>query len=187
MIFSCLAGLHVLYCFVAAFGDCAILFYTEQKWDEMDAAKHLAVSQVFGQSLVLFVMLGMWIRGGNITQDKKQSLDVVESLAKVNIPSLLGALLCRVSVQFIMIIRNDLCLTAYVLLERFAEIHFVSATALCISTIISLVSQGWLWRMEWKLKLKRRGEEREAAERRALEREKRGTDLNPTNVTQVHF
>src|SRR5271168_20719 len=42
MVFSSLAGIHVLYCLIAAFGDGAVLFYTEQKWGEMDVAKHLA-------------------------------------------------------------------------------------------------------------------------------------------------
>ena len=49
MMFNSLAGIHVLYCLVAAFGDGAVLFYTGQKWGDMDVAKHLAVSQVFGQ------------------------------------------------------------------------------------------------------------------------------------------
>ena len=63
MVFSSLAGIHVLYCLIAAFGDGAVLFYTEQKWGEMDVAKHLAVSQVFGQQFLLCIMSGMWLRG----------------------------------------------------------------------------------------------------------------------------
>jgi len=53
MVFSSLAGIHVLYCFIAAFGDGAVLFYTAQKWGEMDVAKHLAVSQVFWTTVLV--------------------------------------------------------------------------------------------------------------------------------------
>jgi len=150
MIFSSLAGAQVLYCFIAAFGDGAVLFYTEQKWDEMDVAKHLAVSQVFGQQIMLCVMLGMWLRGKNVQQDGNRSLSMEEVLALVSIPTILGALVVRVSSQIIMIIRNDRCSMVYEILERSAEIHFATAGALSVATVTSVVSQAWLWRLEWK-------------------------------------
>ena len=161
MIFSCLAGLQVLYCVIAAFGDGAVLFYTEQKWGEMDIAKHLAVSQVFGQQLMLCVMLGMWLRGRNVAQDGSRSLSTDEILALVSIPTILGALVVKVSAQFIMIIRNDRCFMVYEILERSAEIHFASAGALSVAAFTSVASQGWLWRIEWKACKRREQRENE--------------------------
>jgi hypothetical protein len=163
MMFSSLAGTQVLYCLIAAFGDGAVLFYTEQKWGEMDVAKHLAVSQVFGQQVMLCVMLGMWFRGRNVQQDGSRSLSMEEMLALVTIPAILGALLVRVSAQFIMIIRNDQCFMVYEILERSAEIHFASASALSAAALTTVASQAWLWRQEWKI-CKRRAEDRQNEE-----------------------
>ena len=165
MIFSGLAGLQVLYCFIAAFGDGAVLFYTEQKWGEMDIAKHLAVSQVFGQQFMLCVMLGMWLRGRNV--DGSRSLSMEEILALVSIPTILGALMVRVSAQFIMIIRNDQCFMVYEILERSAEIHFASAGALSVAVLASVVSQVWLWKIEWKVYKRREELENENGTRRS--------------------
>jgi hypothetical protein len=163
MIFSCLAGGHVLYSIIAAFGDGAVLFYTSQKWGEMDVAKHLAVSQVFGQHLMLSVMLGMWLRGRNVQQDASRSLSMEERLALVVIPSILSAMLVKVSTQFIMIIRNDQCLMAYEVLEHSPEIHLGGAAGLWVTALISVGYQGRLWGLEWKLS-KRLDEERQNRE-----------------------
>jgi hypothetical protein len=163
MMFSSLAGLHALYCLIAAFGDGAVLFYTSQKWGEMDVAKHLAVSQVFGQQFMLCVMLGMWLRGRNVSQENGRSLSMEKILALVAIPTILGALVVRVSAQFIMIIRNDQCFVVYEVLERSAEIHTASASAMSIATIVSIVAEGWLWKVERRA-IKRRDEERQNQE-----------------------
>jgi uncharacterized protein (DUF2062 family) len=148
MMFSCLAGLHVLYCLIAAFGDGAVLFYTGQKWGEMDVARHLAVSQVFGQQFILCIMLGMWLRGRNVPQESGRSQSLEEILALVTIPTILGALIVRVSSQFVMAIRNDHRLAVYDLLETSAEIHIASASALVLAAWVCLLCQGWLWRKE---------------------------------------
>jgi hypothetical protein len=163
MMFSILAGIHVLYCLIAAFGDGAVLFYTGQKWGEMDVAKHLAVSQVFGQQFLLCLMLGMWIRGRNVPQDGTRSLCMEEILALVTIPTILGALVVRVSAQFIITLRNDKCFVVYELLERSAEIHFASAGGMAVAALVSVVCQAWLWRVE-RVALKRRDEERQNQE-----------------------
>jgi len=160
-IFSCLAGLQVLYCTIAAFGDGAVLFYTGEKWGEMDIAKHLAVSQVFGQQLILCIMMGMWIRGRNVQQERDRSFSMEELLALVMIPTILGALLIKVCAQFIMIIRNDQCFVVYELLERSAEIHFTSASALSGATLVAIGCQAWLWRLEWKIRERRKEQEQE--------------------------
>jgi hypothetical protein len=157
--FSSLAGIHVLYCVIATFGDGAVLFYTGQKWGEMDIAKHLAVSQVFGQQFMLCVMLGMWVRGRNVKQEGGRSLCMEEILALWTIPTILGALVVRVSAQFIMIIRNDQCFVVYEVLERSAEIHFASAAALSIAALTCVVCQGCLWRREWMAVKRREMEE----------------------------
>jgi hypothetical protein len=160
MIFSCLAGLQVLYCLISAFGDGAVLFYTPQKWGEMNVAKHLAVSQVFGQQVMLCIMFGMWLRGRNVNQQRHRSLCMEEILAFVAIPTILGALMIKVSAQFIMIIRNDQCLMVYEILERSSEIHFTSASALSVAALTSTVSQGWLWKLEWKSRKQREARRR---------------------------
>jgi hypothetical protein len=162
-IFSCLAGLQVLYCTIAAFGDGAVLFYTGEKWGEMDVAKHLAVSQVFGQQLILCIMMGMWIRGRNVEQGNR-TLSSEEILALVMIPTILGALVIKVSAQFIMIIRNDECFVVYELLERSAEIHFTNASALAGATLVAIGCQAWMWRLEWKLKVKIKAQEKDLQE-----------------------
>ena len=162
MLFSCLAGIHVLYCLIAAFGDGAVLFYTEQKWGEMDIAKHLAVSQVLGQQFLLCIMSGMWLRGRNVTHEIGHSLRMEDVLALITIPALLGALVVRVSAQFIMIIRNDKCYMVYEVLERSAEIHFTSAAALFLAALTCVVSQGWQWRIEWKRRDGNRQQEEES-------------------------
>jgi hypothetical protein len=161
-VFSCLAGIHVLYCFIAAFGDGAVLFYTEQTWGEMDVAKHLAVSQVFGQQFLLCIMSGMRLRGKNVTHETGQSLGMEDVLALVSIPAILGALVIRVSAQIIMIIRNDKCYMVYEVLERSAEVHFTSAAALFLAALTCVVSQGWLWRIEWKRRDKKYQQEEES-------------------------
>lgn len=158
--FSCLAGIHVLYCLIAAFGDGAVLFYTGQKWGEMDVARHLAVSQVFGQQFMLCIMLGMWLRGRNIHQESGRSLSMEEILALVTIPTMLGALIVRVSAQFIVAIRNDQRLAVYDLLEASAEIHIASASALVLAAWVCVLCQGWLWRRE-RIACQRRDEERQ--------------------------
>jgi len=162
MVFSSLAGIHVLYCLIAAFGDGAVLFYTEQKWGEMDVAKHLAVSQVFGQQFLLCIMSGMWLRGRNVTHESGRSLRMEDLLALVTIPAILGALVIRVSSQLIMIIRNDKCYMVYEVLERSAEIHFTSAAVLFLAALTCVVSQGWLWRIEWKRRDEKRQQEEES-------------------------
>ena len=159
MMFSCLAGIHVLYCLIAAFGDGAVLFYTGQKWGEMDVAKHLAVSQVFGQQFMLCIMLGMWLRGRNVPQEPGRFLSLEETLALVTIPTILGALIVRVSAQFIMAIRNDQRLAVYDLLESSTEIHIASASALALAVWVCILCQAWLWRKAWKV-CQRRNEER---------------------------
>jgi len=161
MMFSCLAGIHVLYCLIAAFGDGAVLFYTGQKLGEMDVAKHLAVSQVFGQQFILSIMLGMWLRGRNVPQEAGRSPSMEEILALVSIPTILAALIIRVSTQFIMAIRNDQRLAVYDLLETSAEIHIASASALALATWVCLCCQAWLWRKERRA-CRRRDEELQA-------------------------
>jgi hypothetical protein len=154
--FSFLSGINVIYCLIAAFGDGAVLFYTGQKWGEMDVAKHLAVSQVFGQQLLLCIMLGMWLRGRNVTEEVGASHTREEFLALWTIPTILAALIVRVSAQFIMIIRNDQCFVVYEVLERSAEIHFAGAGALLVAALISVVCQGWLWMKERRADKSRR-------------------------------
>ena len=72
-----------------------------------------------------------------------------EMLAVWAIPTILGALIVRVSAQFILIIRNDQCFVAYEIIERSVEIHIVSAAALVIAALVSMICQGYLWRREW--------------------------------------
>jgi hypothetical protein len=160
MMFSILAGIHVLYCLIAAFGDGAVLFYTGQKWGEMDVAKHLAVSQVIGQQFMLCLMMGMWIRGRNVPQDGSRSLCMEEILALVTIPAILAALVLRVSVQFIITLRNDKCFVVYELLERSAEIHFASSGGMAVAAMVAVLCQAWLWRVE-RIALKRRDAEQQ--------------------------
>jgi hypothetical protein len=162
MVFSSLAGIHVLYCLIAAFGDGAVLFYTKQTWGKMDVAKHLAVSQVFGQQFLLCIMSGMWLRGRNVTHERGRSLRMEDLLALVTIPAILGALVVRVSAQLIMIIRNDKCHMVYEVLERSAEIHFTSSAVLFLAALTCVVSQGWLWRIEWKRRDEKRQQEEES-------------------------
>lgn len=163
MIFSTLAGVHVLYCLIAAFGDGAVLFYTTEKWGEMDVAKHLAVSQVFGQQLMLCVMSGMWLRGRNVTQVANRSLNMEEILALISIPAILAALVIRVSAELIVILRNDQGLMVYEILERSTEIHFTSASALSVTASVCVITQAWLWRKE-RIACKRRDEQRQIEE-----------------------
>ena len=143
-----------------------MLFYTGEKWGEMDVAKHLAVSQVFGQQLVLCILMGMWIRGRNVEQEANRTFSSDEILALVMIPTILGAELIKVCAQFIMIIRNDQCFMVYELLERSAEIHFTSASALAGATLVGILCQAWMWRLEWKLRVKRKAQEKEWQEQR---------------------
>jgi hypothetical protein len=82
-----------------------------------------------------------------------------EILALWTIPTILGALVVRVSAQVIMIIRNDQCFVVYEVLERSAEIHFASAAALSIAALTCVVCQGCLWRREWMAVKRREMEE----------------------------
>ena len=162
MMFSILSGVHPLYCLVASFGDGAVLFYSGKRWGEMDIARQLAVSQVVGQQMLLCVMMGMWLRGRNVPQDGTRSYTMEEILALVTIPTILAALLARVSAQSIMVIRNDQCVVPYDLLSRSVEIHFAGAAAMSVASLVCVICQAWLWRQErirCKITFKRREDE----------------------------
>lgn len=97
-----------------------------------------------------------------MTHETGRSLRIEDVLALVTIPAILGALVVRVSAQIIMIIRNDQCYMVYEVLERSAEIHFTSAGALFLAALTCVVSQGWLWRIEWKRRDEKRQQEEES-------------------------
>ena len=82
-------------------------------------------------------------------------------MALVMIPTILGALLIKVCAEFIVIIRNDQCFVVYELLERSAEIHFTSASVMSGATLVAIGCQAWLWRLDWKIRRRRKEQENE--------------------------